>query len=256
LRSPEELVEYYDPTDVFGDLADALAEAFPSIDPAALAYACRNHLALVQVPPRGLWGESGQARWALAEAWLGARVDPAPETGAVVLRYLAAFGPATVADLRTWSGVTGLRAVVERLRPRLRTYEDERGRELLDVEDGVLPDPGTPAPPRFLPEYDNVVLSHADRSRILASGPAGFAPHGGGWLLVDGFHRAHWHLVRGPDAATITIDRYEPGDRDPPGTPEAIAAEATALIALLAPDAAAHRIEFIPSPSPRPRPRR
>jgi Winged helix DNA-binding domain len=236
-----------------GELGAALAAHWPDADPPALAQAITFHAPLVQVPPRGLWGEKGQARWALAEDWLTAPVDAAPAAEAVVRRYLAAFGPASVADVRTWSGITGLRAVVERLRPQLRTFADDRGRELLDVEDGPIPHPETPAPPRFLPEYDNVLLSHADRSRILGAGgaPPDFAPRGGGWLLVDGFHRAHWHLVAGRDVATLTIDRYEPAARDPPGTVEAITSEAGALLSLLAAEAAAHRVQFIPSPRPR-----
>jgi hypothetical protein len=230
------------------ELAAALASRWPNADPPALAQAVTFHAPLVQVPPRGLWGATGQATWALAEDWLGAPVDGAAPPEAVVRRYLAAFGPATVADMRTWSGVTGLRAVVERLRPDLRTFRDERGRELLDVADGPLPDPDAPAPPRFLPEYDNVALSHEDRSRLFSGlGPDGFAPHGGGWLLVDGFHRAHWHLARGRDAATLTIDRFAARDSDPPGTEAAIVAEGHALLGLLAPGAATHRVQFIPA---------
>jgi Winged helix DNA-binding domain len=230
------------------DLGAALAARWPDAEPTALAHAVTFHVALVQVPPRGLWGASGQATWALAEDWLGAPVDGGPPPRAMVGRYLAAFGPATVADLRTWSGVSGLRAVVEDMRPQLRTFADARGRELFDVEDGPLPDPATPAPPRFLPEYDNVALSHADRSRLFAGlGPDGFAPRGGGWLLVDGFHRAHWHLARGRDAATLTIDRFAPREDDPPGTEEAIVGEGRALLGLLAPDAETHRVRFIPA---------
>ena len=230
------------------ELGAALAGRWPDAEPPALAQAVTFHVPLVQIPPRGLWGATGQATWALAGDWLGAPVDGGTPPAAVVRRYLAAFGPATVADMRTWSGVSGLRAVVEDMRPQLRTFADERGRELFDVEDGPLPDPDTPAPPRFLPEYDNVALSHDDRSRLFAGlGPDGFAPRGGGWVLVDGFHRAHWHLARGRDAATLTIDRFASRADDPAGTDEAILAEARGLLGLLAPRAETHRVQFIPA---------
>src|SRR3954447_6784090 len=238
------------------ELAASLSPRWPRAEPQALAHAVTFHAPLVQVPPRGVWRRGGPAAWAPAAAYVGEHRDAAGSVEALIRRYLAAFGPASIADIRTWSGLTGLRETVERLRPQLRTYSDERGRELLDVEDGLLPDPDTPAPPRLLPEYDNVLLSHADRSRILPAGggPLGFAPRGGGWLLVDGMHRAHWHVVAGRDLATLTVDRYDPRTDDPPGTVEAIVDEAGGLLALLAPDAAAHRVQFIPSPSPNPGP--
>lgn len=148
-------------------LRSALWQRFPDHGAAALAYACRNRLALVQVPPRGLWGRSAQVTSTTAESWLGRPLVTDPSIDDVVLRYLAAFGPASVADVAYWSRLTGLGEVVERLGPRLRSSADERGRRLVDLPDAPRPDPDVAAPPRFLPEYDNVLLSHADRSRFV-----------------------------------------------------------------------------------------
>ena len=113
------------------ELKRLLAGRWPEHDPTALSYAVRFNLPLVHLPPRGVWGHSVQLRQKTLEAWLG---EPAAHHAApdeTILRYLAAFGPATPADISTWSGLTGVREAVERLRPRLRTFEDERGRELL-----------------------------------------------------------------------------------------------------------------------------
>ena len=222
------------------ELAPELAARWPQVDTNALAQAVTFNSALVQATPRGLWGRSGAARWARTEEWLGAPLDPEPSVDAWVLRYLAAFGPATSADVRTWSGLTGLRAVLARLRPRLRAFRDAAGRELLDVEDGALPDPDTPAPPRFLPEYDNVVLAHADRARIASpAGPGQPWPSGTwiGTLYVDGFFRAYWRAELDGAAATLTVDRLTPLRTDPGGTAAAIEAEGVALLALIAPGA-------------------
>jgi hypothetical protein len=178
------------------ELRALLADRFPSEDAAALAHACRNHLALVQVPPRGLWGRSAQVRTTTAEAWLGRRLVTTPSLEAIALRYFAAFGPASAADLASWCRLTGLRAVVDRLRPRLRAFRDENGRELLDLPDAPRPDPDTPAPVRFLPEYDNVLLSYADRSRFREDRPwlGGVEGRILGTVLVDGLVRAVWRI--------------------------------------------------------------
>ena len=178
------------------ELRAFFAARFPELDAAALAYACQMRLALVQVPPRGLWRKSAQARLTTAEMWLGRPLDAAPSLEEVVLRYLAAFGPASVADVTTWCRLTGLRAVVERLRPQLVAFRDERGRELFDLPDAPRPDPDTRAPVRFLPEYDNVLLSHDDRSRFFSDpdrallGP--WWSVGWGSVLHDGIVRAIW----------------------------------------------------------------
>ncbi len=183
------------------ELRAFLAARFPELDAAALAYACQMRLALVQVPPRGLWGKSAQVRWTTAEAWLGQPLEADPSLEDVVLRYLAAFGPASVADVATWCRLTGLREVVERLRPQLASFRDERGRELFDLPDAPRPDPDTPAPVRFLPEYDNVLLSHDDRSRFVsASDRALLGPVwslGWGAVLHDGAVGGVWRAEPG-----------------------------------------------------------
>jgi hypothetical protein len=196
------------------ELGPLLSERWPDRDVDSLVYAVTYRAPLVQVPPRGVWGSSGPAAWTPVESWLGAAVgtDPAPDDA--VLRYLAAFGPATVPDVQAWSGLTRLKEVLERLRPRLRTFRDDHGRELFDLPDAPRPDAETPAPPRFLPEYDNVLLSHADRTRVItAKRPVVLFPGNGaamGNLLVDGFYRATWKITRTDDTATLTVDPFAP----------------------------------------------
>jgi len=183
------------------ELRAAFAEAMPDDHAPGLAYACRTYLPLVQVPPRGVWGERGGVRLAHLATWGGRPVDddPSPDDTSLddlVLRYLAAFGPATAADVAAWSRLTGMRAVLDRLRPRLRVHRDERGRELFDVPDGPLLAEDVPAPVRFLPEYDNVLLSHQDRSRFFVGDErrhlGAHETHIKGTVLHDGFVGGTW----------------------------------------------------------------
>ncbi len=181
-------------------LREALLAEWPDADPQALGVAARCRLPLVQVPPRGLWGRSGQVVLTTAEHWLGRPAEPAPAPDATVLRYLAAFGPASVKDMQTWAGLTRLREVFERLRPRLVTFRDDSGLELFDLPDAPRPAPDTPAPPRFLPEFDNLLLSHADRTRVVPEEYRGRAARGNQAhrvLLVDGFLAGVWKLEGG-----------------------------------------------------------
>jgi Winged helix DNA-binding domain len=234
------------------ELSEHLAKRWPEADPLSLAYAVTLHAPLVQATPRGLWGETGQATWAPAEQWLDAEIEPRPSVDALVLRYLAAFGPASVADIRTWSGLTGLREVVARLRPELRSFRDENGKELLDVADGRFADPDVPAPVRFLPEYDNLLLSHADRSRVLCGLGPGLPYPTGKWigqLLLDGFFRSYWQITKEDGVATLTIDRFMPAPGDPADAIDEITAEGERLLAFVAPEAGERRVRFVPEPA-------
>ena len=192
------------------ELGARLAPRWPDHDPASLAYAASHLLPLVQVPPRGLWGEPNhRAAFMLADAWLGrprpgllpAPTPPRPRSSSSVLRYLAAYGPASVADAQAWSGLTRLREVTERLGTRLARLRRPDGAGLLDLPDAPRPDPDVPAPPRFLPEYDNLLLSYAERSRVIPHRrPVPLPPgHGatGGTLLVDGLWQADWKISQG-----------------------------------------------------------
>jgi Winged helix DNA-binding domain len=218
-------------------------------DVEAIGNATRVHVPLVQVPPRGEWGKSGQAKYATLEAWTGRSLEANPSIDEVVLRYLAAFGPASVMDMQNWSGLTKLRDAFERLRPRLVTFRDEAGRELFDLPDAPRPDPDVPAPVRFLGEYDNVLLGHADRSRII---PADFpwremlAP--GRWVsnfLVDGLLRGTWWIEReGKRSATLAI---RPFGELSPAEREEVAAEAERMLEFSEPEVAERDVRFEPA---------
>jgi len=199
------------------ELGILLQERWPDRDAGCLARAIRHLVPLVQVPPRGIWGKSGQAAHTTVEAWLGRPFDSDPSLDEMVVRYLGAFGPASVKDVQTWSGLTRLQEVTERLRPRLRTFRDEHGRELFDLPEAPTPDPDIPAPPRFLPGFDNLLLSHSDRTRIIAedyrkmiASKNGMVP---ATVLVDGFVRGTWNTERTRGKATLVIEPFEVLDK-------------------------------------------
>ncbi|MGI5223958.1 winged helix DNA-binding domain-containing protein [Actinoallomurus sp. CA-142502] len=212
--------------------------------PAALAQAVRAGVPLVQVPPRGVWGMGGQTRVTSAEAWLGRPLHSAPSIEDVVLRYLAAFGPATVKDVQTWMGVTRLKPVLDRLRPRLAVFRDDRGKELFDLPDAPRPGPDTEAPVRFVAEFDNILLSHADRRRIMSEEarkrtfavPNGIFP---GTFLVDGFVRGTWRIERSSKTAVLHLTPYDPLDI---ATRDALVAEGSRLLTFAADATADHDI--------------
>ena len=223
-----------------GDLAKAIAERWPDKDASSLAFGMYL-LPIVQVTPRGIWGQTGASAFTTIEAWLGRSLDGSGDTEALLLRYLAAFGPSTVADAQAWSGLQGLKGAFEALRPRLRNFRDQRGRELFDIPDGALPDPALPAPVRFLPEYDNVALGHRDRSRIIPEGVVQWTEVGWGGVLVDGFAAARWRLWVAGDDATLRVEPFGRLARDDRA---AVSEEGERLAAFLAPGAGRRRVRF------------
>ncbi|MFF5260199.1 winged helix DNA-binding domain-containing protein [Actinomadura viridis] len=196
------------------ELRAHLGERWPGKDAELLAWGVRCALPLVQVPPRGIWGASGAARHTTLENWLGRPADDDPPIERMVLRYLAAFGPATVADVQQWSGLTRLGEVVERLGSELTTFADENGRTLYDLPEAPRPDPATPAPVRYVPEFDNLTLSHADRTRIISEEHRKrvFTVNGiiRATVLVDGFVRGMWKMEAGRGTATLRVDLFAP----------------------------------------------
>lgn len=190
-----------------GELISQVDARWPGRDRQTVTNGVRALVPMVQVPPRGVWRKSGAVRFAALDAWVGRPLPSTVDREAIVLRYLAAFGPASVRDAQAWSGVTRLGEIFERLRGRLSSFRDEEGRALFDLPDAPRPDPETPAPVRFLPDFDNLLLSHADRSRFIspedrvkmtyAQGPFP------GMLLLDGSAFGQWHLMR--DAGSVTM---------------------------------------------------
>jgi hypothetical protein len=173
---------------------------------------------VVQAPPRGLWRAKGGVRNVLLSAWLGCEADPpAPEGSdpvgrALVRRYLAAYGPATSTDLRSWCGLAGLPAAVSAVREELVSFRDQRGRELLDLPEAPRPDPGTAAPVRFLPAFDNAVLGYHFRDRIIDDGHRGLSVAGERLVLVDGRVAAVWRTEDGV-VAVSPLRPLSDGDR-------------------------------------------
>lgn len=249
---------------------EELARTWPDADPEALGIAARCLLPLVQTTPRGLWRRSGQVALTPLDQWLTAGApesdagshsesdthsspetvadsDSSPDTDIpdigtdsgsprglraedVILRYLAAFGPASVKDMQTWARLTRLRPAFDRLAPRLRTFRDEQGTVLYDLPDAPRPDADTPAPPRFLPEFDNLLLSHADRTRVIPAEYKGRTWKGNyaySTFLHDGFLAGVWRLSQDGETAVMTIEPFGATGRAQRAD---LTAEATALL--------------------------
>lgn len=231
----------------YGAIGRLLEPHFPGYDDATLGYsAYRHHLPVLQLPPAGTWNSRpADATYLPADEILGAPLLDEEPVENLIRRYLAAFGPATAADVQRWSGLTGLAAAVRTMDDLVRLPTAD-GPELVDLPDAPRPDPDTPAPARLIPEYDNLILGHADRRRIIADAdrPKVFVSGGRvlGTFLLDGFVAGTWRIDRARGkAVTLTITPFaalRPADRD------ALADEAEALLAVAAPEVPARAITF------------
>jgi hypothetical protein len=231
----------------FDELRDHLAARWPDGDVRAMGYAVRCTLPLVQVPGDGAWGWPGVADFAPADEWLGKRSAADGDPATLVLRYLAAFGPASPADVQIWSGLPSpeVKATFEVLRPKLRRFRDERGRELYDLPRAPRPDEETPAPVRFLPEYDNLVLGHDDRRRLIADAHRAAIFRNNLQILptffVDGWVAGTWKIARAKRRALLTLSPFA---KLPRPARDALTVEGEALLGFAEPEAEAREVRF------------
>ena len=208
-----------------------------------MAYAVRSYLPLVQVPPSGAWGVGTRATYTTAESWLGA-ASPS-DLGSLFRRYLAAFGPADVMDFQTWTGMTRLKSPLKATVDTLVIYHDEDGRLLYDLPGVPIVEEETPAPIRFLPEYDNILIAHKQRGRILPEEHRKkvFVSAGRvlGSVIIDGFVGAIWKVERDKKRATLRLTLFQKQADD---TLNAIETEGLKLIRFIEDDADSHSVEF------------
>lgn len=226
-----------------GALRDHLLAHVPDRDKQAMAYAVRSYLPLVQVPPSGAWGVGTRATYTTAVSWLGP-AEPA-DMGALFRRYLAAYGPASVMDFQTWTGITGLKSPLAATLAELVEYRDEAGKACYDLPEQTIADADAPTPIRFLPEYDNILIAHKDRGRILPEEHRKkvFVSAGRvlGSVIIDGFAGATWRVQRDKTHATLLVSLFETHSGD---TRAAIESEGLALLRFIADAAAERQVAF------------
>ena len=231
----------------FAEISDMLTELMPDHDVGAMRYSVRTHIPLVQVPINTGWSYTNKPEFTLAESWIGRSVSPEDNLRELMFRYLAAFGPASVTDAQTWSGMK-LKETFEKLRPELQTYRGEGRTELFDLPGVQLPAEDVPAPARFLPEYDNLLLSHSNRSRVIADEYRSKVYLPGlrvaATILVDGFVRGAWKVEKAKTAATLVI---EPFDKLTKKDRAALTEEGEGLVRFVEPNAKSFEVRFTTS---------
>ncbi|MBE0690765.1 MAG: AlkZ family DNA glycosylase, partial [Anaerolineae bacterium] len=198
----------------FAEISAFFSELMPDEDIGTMRYAIRTHLPLIQVPTPTTWCYPGNPAFTLAETWLGEAPAETDHFADLIFRYLAAFGPASVTDIQKWSGMVKLKDKIEALRPQLAVYRDEGKRELFDLPDLPVRDADTPAPVRFLPEFDNLLLAHDKRTRVVADAYRSKVYLPGlrvaATFLVDGFVRGAWKVEKVKGTVALVLDPFEP----------------------------------------------
>ena len=215
----------------FNELRALLQERFPDVNHRALGYVSRMALPLTMVPTDDRWCFPRDSAFALPKRKPG-RGDAAK----LVRRYLAAFGPASVADAQGWAGVKGLQRVFDELE--LETFSDEQGRRLFDLPDAPRPGEDVPAPVRLLGEFDSLMLAHADRTRLIDDEHRPLVTTKNlrvkAAFLVDGRVAGTWTAARKRKEATLTLAPF--GKLAKRSIAE-LEREAEALLRFLEPDA-------------------
>jgi hypothetical protein len=196
----------------FAEISEMVAEFMPEQDVGVLRYAVRTHLPLVQVPVACEWSYPNQPAFTLAESWIGRPLVADDRLKELALRYLEAFGPASVTDMQAWSGIPALKELFDRIKPKLQVYRGEGRREFFDLPDRAVADGDTPAPVRFLPEFDNLLLSHSNRTRVVAEEHRSRVYLPGlrvaATVLVDGFVHGSWKIEKTRDEALLVIEPF------------------------------------------------
>src|SRR5438132_10073925 len=208
------------------------------------------HADLVSAPPGGHWGYGGtDAPYVAARHWIAEGERPSENDALEILvrRGLAAFGPATLADIAKFAGQVPprVRPTLERIAPKLRTFSDGDGRVLYDLPRAPRPAADLPAPVRFLPRYDELLISYQHRDRVIAPAHrrAVYAKNAivEAVVMVDGFAAGTWALTHTRDEAVL---RVSPFRRLAPKERAAVATEARALLSFLAPEAKTVGVRF------------
>lgn len=233
----------------FAEITKHFADFMPDADPGAVRYTIRTKLPLVQMPTATGWRYPSTPQFTLAEDYLNQKISLTPtedDFKVLVRRYLAAFGPATVTDMQTWSGLGGLKELFESMRDELVVYRDEKKRELFDLPDMPTPEADISAPPRFLPEFDNLLLAHKDRRRVVADEyrKQVYLPglRVAATILVDGVVQGAWKVEKTKGNATLNITPFAQWSKS---VRDELADEAERLIRFIEPDAKAHDVQFV-----------